>query len=388
MNASPDLPTLSHGRGSFVYGTDGREWIDLVMGFGAAFLGHSHPGVTEALHRQAERLLSCGRYPTEGDAAVEVLQAGILPRGLRPAGLASSGMEAAEFAMRLAATHTGRHEFAGFARSMHGKSAMTASLCWSNAPLRPGSVHTLPFIDTLDEAAVLDALHRCLRSRHIAALLIEPVQGSNGAHQASAGFYARAMALCRAEGTLCIVDEILTGLYRTGPAFFCDAAPEPPDMLLFAKNMGNGFPVSALALAQHIQIGPQALPGSTFAGNPFALAAVQATLECMAGLPMTALVLALEATARRHFEPLRPLGVRLRGGGALWCLELAPGLDAARMAARIRDAGILVSLNGRVIRLLPAATIAPDLWDQACARIANACLDGGATPRSLARSLA
>ncbi|RZJ14348.1 MAG: aminotransferase class III-fold pyridoxal phosphate-dependent enzyme, partial [Haliea sp.] len=189
MNAARDLPTLSHGRGSFVYDTEGREWIDLVMGFGATFLGHSHPGVTEALRRQAARLLSCGRYPTEGDAAVEALQAAALPDGLRPAGLASSGMEAAEFAMRLAATHTGRHEFAGFAHSMHGKSAMTASLCWSNAPLRPGGLHTLPFVDTMDEAAVLHELHSCLRSHSIAALLIEPVQGSNGAHQASAGFY-------------------------------------------------------------------------------------------------------------------------------------------------------------------------------------------------------
>ncbi|RZJ24787.1 MAG: aminotransferase class III-fold pyridoxal phosphate-dependent enzyme, partial [Haliea sp.] len=172
------------------------------------------------------------------------------------------------------------------------------------------------------------------------------------------------------------------------PAFFCDAAPAPPDILLFAKNMGNGFPVSALALADQIQVSAQALPGSTFAGNPFALASVRATLECMASLPMTAMVLALEATARRHFEPLAPLGVCLRGSGALWCLNLAPSLDMVQLAVRIKEAGILVSLNGRVIRLLPAATIAPDLWDQACARIANACLGVVTADGSLAGSLA
>lgn len=369
-----ELPTLTHGRGSRVHSTDGRKWIDLVTGFGAVFLGHSHPQVTAALQQQAGQLMACGRYPTVKQAEVEHLLAGVLPAGLRLGGLASSGMEAAEFAMRVAAAHTGRAEFAGFGRSMHGKSAMTASLCWANAPLRPAGLHTLPFVDALDEAGILEALRQLLQGGRIAALFVEPVQGTNGAHRASAGFYAEAIALCHAHGSLCVMDEILTGLYRTGPAFVSTALPVPPDVLLFAKNMGNGFPVSALAMAPDVQVPPQALPGSTFAGNPLALAAVEATLAAMAELPMQKLAQALERVAREQLGNLEGEGILLRGEGALWCVELDARIDMPRALAGIREASVLATGNGHHLRLLPAATMTAVDWADSCNRIAAACL--------------
>ncbi|RYF39412.1 MAG: aminotransferase class III-fold pyridoxal phosphate-dependent enzyme [Comamonadaceae bacterium] len=372
--SSEDLPTLTHGQGSRVHGTDGREWIDLVTGYGAVFLGHSHPQVTQALQWQAGRLIACGRYPTARFDAVEALLATVLPAGLRLGGFASSGMEAAEFAMRVAATHTGRSEFAGFGRSMHGKSAMTASLCWANAPVKPAGLHTLPFVDAQEEPAILEALERLLRARPIAALFIEPVQGTNGAHRASPAFYAEAIRLCHAHASLCVMDEILTGLYRTGPAFTSSTLAVSPDMLLFAKNMGNGFPVSAMALAPHVQVAAQALPGSTFAGNPLALTAVEATLTAMASLRMGALVQELERVARDQLGRLQERGIQLRGQGALWCLELDQRIDLPRALAGIRDAGILVTCNAHTLRLLPAATLDPAEWADACNRIADACL--------------
>jgi len=195
----------------------------------------------------------------------------VVPRGLRPAGLYSTGMEVTEFALRIAATHTGRNDFAAFARSMHGKSAMTAALGWSNAPVRPGNVHVLPFVENAGESAILEQLAAVLGAGRIAALLVEPIQGSNAAHEASLGFYDRAMALCREHGALCIFDETLTGLHRTGTMFYGDRLRERPDMLLFAKCLGNGFPVSGIAVRESIDVRPGALPGSTFSGNPMAL---------------------------------------------------------------------------------------------------------------------
>jgi acetylornithine/succinyldiaminopimelate/putrescine aminotransferase len=257
---------------------------------------------------------------------------------------------------------------------MHGKSAMTAALCWENAPLRPSGVHLLPYLDTMDEDLVMKSLRDCLAGGRIAALLVEPIQGSNGGYAASAPFLAEAMALCRQHGTLFIMDEILTGLYRTGPAFCSSALPAPPDLLLFAKSMGNGFPVSAVGLGPGVQITPQALPGSTFAGNPLARAAVQATLEAMAQLPMTRQVQQLDSVARRQFGLLGSEGVSVRGCGALWCLDLGPAAAMDRMAASLREAGILAAINGSVLRLLPAATLPVHDWGEACARIAQACL--------------
>ena len=343
------------------------------MGFGAAFLGHADPTVTSSLKEQAGLLLSSGRNAIARKTRVDALLAKLLPAGLRSGGLYSTGMEVAEFAMRVAATHTGRDEFAGFARSMHGKSAMTAALCWRNAPMRPNKLHTLPFVADAEEHEILGALERLLGTRRIAALLIEPIQGSNAAHEASIEFYNRVIDLCRAHGTLCVFDEIITGLYRTGTVFYVNRLNQLPDMLLYAKCMGNGFPVSALALGEHIDIRPEALPGSTFSGNPLGLAAVEATLTAMAALPMTEKVGLIEGVVRSVLGNLRPPGPVLRGRGALWCLEFENMQRREQVHAAISAAGILVTCVDRSIRLLPAATIEAQVLQESCENIARAC---------------
>ncbi len=185
--------------------------------------------------------------------------------------------------------------------------------------------------------------------------LWEPIQGTNAAREASIPFYERALALCHEHGTLCVFDETLTGLYRTGTAFHADRMGAAPDILLFAKSMGNGFPVSALALAQHIEVRSQCLPGSTFSGNALALAAIEATLVTMAALPMAQHVAAIEATVRAALGGLHDAGAILRGRGALWCLEMRDALSFEQAHAAIADAGLLVTCADRCIRLLPAA---------------------------------
>ncbi len=364
-------PIFHRGSGSFLETEDGRTLVDFATGFGAVFLGHSRPEVTARLQEQAGRLLSCGRHPTAAKARVDGLLAALLPKGMRTAGLYSTGMEVVEFAMRVAATHTGRDEFAGFAQGMHGKSAMTAALCWRNAPLHPGNAHLLPFLPQAQEPEILDALERLLRTGRIAALLVEPIQGSNAAHEASPGFYRRAIDLCHEHGTLCLFDETLTGLHRTGPTFYMDMLDRLPDLLTFAKSLGNGFPVSSLALRDGIEVPGAALPGSTFSGNPMALAAVEATLGVMATLPMAKRVAAIEDMVRSALGRLR--GTTLRGRGALWCLEFEEPMRMQQAFAAIRDAGLHATSGERFIRLLPSATMEPQLLRECCGKIAAAC---------------
>ena len=364
---------LSRGDGSLVHTEDGRTFVDLAMGFGAVFLGHARHEVTTRLQEQAGRLLSSGRNPTPGDARVAALLSATLPRGLRPGGLYSTGMEVAEFAMRVAATHTGRNEVAAFAQGMHGKSAMTAALCWRNAPLRPGNVHTLPFVAQSGEGEILERLESLLRTQRVAALFVEPIQGSNAGHEASIDFYRHALDLCRAHGTLCVFDEILTGLHRTGRRFYADLLDKLPDVLLFSKCLGNGFPVSSLALGEHVQIRPESLPGSTFSGNPMGLAAVEGTLAAMASLRMEERVAVIETIVRSMLGNLQEKGIALRGRGALWFVEFDDKSRMARALAAIRDAGLLATGAERYIRLLPAATIEPQLLRDSCEKIAFAC---------------
>jgi acetylornithine/succinyldiaminopimelate/putrescine aminotransferase len=304
---------------------------------------------------------------------VEALLTALLPKGLRPAGIYSTGMEVAEFAMRIAATHTGRGEFAGFSHSMHGKSAMTAAVAWSNAPLRPQNAHVLDFVAQAEEARILDDLARLLRTRRIAALFVEPVQGSNAAHEASRDFYRGAIDLCRETGTLSVFDETLTGLHRTGPTFYVELLDALPDVLLYAKCLGNGFPVSSIAVKEPIVPTSGALPGSTFAGNPMALAAVEATLIAVGTLPMRENVAAIEKVVRSALAGVHEAGATLRGRGALWCLEFADKDRVERVNATLREADLLVTCSERFIRLLPAATMDPGLLEESCGKIARAC---------------
>ena len=374
MSAEIEAPVLARGEGSLLHTEDGKTLIDLATGFGAVYLGHAHPEVTARLQQQAARLLASGRNPTAAEARVAALLGALLPPGMVSGGIYSTGMEVVEFALRVAAVHTGRAEFAGFAKSMHGKSAMTAALGWHNAPLRPGNTHLLPFVAQEPEEDILAQLGELLRTRPVAALLVEPIQGSNAALEASLDFYRRAMDLCREHGTLCVFDETLTGLYRAGTRFYVDLLQRTPDMLLFAKCLGNGFPVSSIALAPSIAIRGDALPGSTFSGNPMALAAVEGTLTAMGALAMEERVAAIEKTMRASLEAVGSRGdITLRGRGALWAIEFDDKERMRRAYAAVREAGILVTCADRFIRLLPAATIEADMLREACGKIARAC---------------
>ncbi|RQP22100.1 aminotransferase class III-fold pyridoxal phosphate-dependent enzyme [Piscinibacter terrae] len=362
---------IVRGAGSRVMASDGREYIDLMSGFGAVFLGHCRADIADALKRQADSLWACARFEHPASAQARSAIEAILPTGYHFGGLYSTGMEVAEFAMRVAARHTGRREFVGFASSMHGKSVATAALAWANAPVGSTQMHLLPFVSTATEDQIVEQLTGLLAGGRIAALFVEPIQGSNGGHEGSAAFYERLIEACHAHGTLCIFDEILTGLYRTGPCFHSDSLQARPDVVLFAKSMGNGFPVSGIALREPLGVAADALPGSTFSGNPLAAATVAATLGAMGALDMTTLVTGIDRTVRQRFASRTDL-FTLRGRGALWVLEASPRVDMPKALEGIRVQGVLASSHGRCIRLLPAATIGLDDLDRACGAIEQA----------------
>lgn len=366
-------PEIARASGSFVTTADGRTLLDLANGFGAVFMGHGHPRIVAHVHRQVDAVWAAARGASTALARAEAAVRDVLPEGLRPAGFYSTGMEVVEYAMRLAATLTGRTGFVGFDRSMHGKSALTASLCWPNAPIAlPGHGVRLPFAPEAGDDALVASVAEALSARSVAALLVEPIQASNGGRAAPDGVLERILRLCRASGTLCIFDEIMTGLWRTGPRFCVDRLETRPDMLLFGKSMANGLPVAALAVRDGLPLPAAALPGSTFAGNPVAMAAAEATLGVMEPAAMQAGVERIGHCVREAFAGRCP-GWRLRGRGALWVLERDGDAAVGELLSRIVARGVLVSGVGRCVRLLPAATIDVAALRDGCRAVADVC---------------
>lgn len=178
---------------------------------------------------------------------------------------------------------------------------------------------------------------------------------------------------------LTVFDEILTGFHRTGMAFlFCELCTMP-DIVLIGKAMGNGFPVSGVVVRRDIAITPGMLPGSTFAGNPLAAAAVTGTLKQMKRLDLPGMVAAIEQIIVENLTEVRDLGIALRGQGAMWIMELAESMDAEAIVANIYRRGAFVSFAGRFIRILPAATIRADNLANACRTVKEELLKASQT---------
>lgn len=363
-----------------LYTSDGRELIDLFNAHGTTWLGHRRPEVRDALARQMDQVWITGGLPTPAVQAMRERVARFLPPGLALASLASTGMEANEQALRVARVHTGRNGALGLAGAMHGKSLATATLAWDNGDgLALPGFHRVAAGPGIDEARTLAAIDAALAGGNVAALYLEPVHGTSFGWEASPAFYRAVRELTTRHGALLVYDEILTGCHRTGTAFRCQAHGVEPDILVFGKALGNGFPVAAIALRASLPVLPHMLLGSTYSNNALAAAAVEATLGCIEGLDAPALVAAIEATVLRHLgwatEGEQP---RLRGCGAMWVVRFDSGEQALACATGLAAAGVCVGLHGRQMRLLPALTIAPERLDRACAQVA----------RSVAASLA
>ncbi|HET6326799.1 MAG TPA: aminotransferase class III-fold pyridoxal phosphate-dependent enzyme [Planctomycetaceae bacterium] len=350
----------------------GRSFLDLFSGHGTTWLGHANPHIAAALAKQLQNVWITGGLPTAvHDEAKQSVEAWFPPSHFL-AGFCSTGMEAAEFSLRVARAVTGRNGAVGFEQSMHGKSLATAYLGWGNygGPSLPDFVR-LPFVQSCSEELILRRLADVLTRRAISAVFIEPLQASGGGHAASKYFYPELARLCSDQGTLLIFDELLTGFHRTGPPFFVSDFRFVPDIILVGKSLGNGFPVSGVLVNRRYSITPPMLAGSTFSGNALAAAAVTATLRQMRSCNLPERVRSIEAIIVEHLAPLRERGIALRGRGALWILELPNTIDVERVVLTLCERGVVAGFTGRFIRILPAATIDLGELARACSIIAE-----------------
>lgn len=365
-------PRIVRAVNDLLLAEDGRQYIDLFSAHGATWLGHANPAIAARIAGQLQTVWITGGLETpafrQACGAIESW----FPTSYALAALYSTGMEAAEFAIRVARAASGRTGMVGFERSMHGKSLATAFLGWDNRDgVRLPGFRRLPFPGRVSEQDVLAQLAAILAGERVGGVFVEPLQGSGGGALASPAFLREVARLTREHGALLVFDELLTGFHRTGPAFVFQELDIAPDLVLIGKALGNGFPVSAVLGDRAIAITPKMLPGSTFSGNALACAAVAATLHEMRALDLAGMTARIQATVMEHLGPLRERGIGLRGRGALWVLEFPNEAVTERAALAIYGAGVAIGFAGRLLRVLPAATVDPANLVRACRVVAE-----------------
>jgi acetylornithine/succinyldiaminopimelate/putrescine aminotransferase len=363
-------PVIVSASNALLQDRDGREYIDLSMGYGTVWLGHGHPAVVGALTTQLQGYAAPGYLPTGGFEAAQRAVAGFLPERHFLGGLYSTGMEAVEAALRAAWAHTGRIDIAGFEGSEHGRSFVASALGGAPQHGNPTFVHRLPALSAPVEQIEAE-LKRLSARVKLAAIVVEPIQMTGGGHEIARQTCELLFALAREEGIAVIFDEALTGLHRCGARLFCDLAGQVPDVLVLGKGMGNGFPCAAVSLRSGFTWDRgRVRPGSTFWNHPLACAAATATLTELAHIQPAEKVRAIESIVRETLGKHE-----LRGRGAMWCLGFPDARRQPEFAARILGAGVVTSYYDRYIRLLPPLTIEPATLRRGCEAIGKAYAD-------------
>jgi acetylornithine/N-succinyldiaminopimelate aminotransferase len=372
--------TLVSGRGCWVTDESGREYLDLVAGIAVVVLGHAHPAITEAVARQAATLLQVSNlYYTLPQ--LELAEALISRSPFDRVFFTNSGTEANEAAIKLARRHGGErgaHEIVSLVGSFHGRTlgslAATGQPKYQApfAPLPPGFRHVEPNdVEALDDA-VTDAT---------CAVLLEPIMGEGGIHPLTDEFLRAARVACDRVGALLILDEVQTGIGRTGTFFAFESTPVVPDAVTLAKGLAGGVPIGALLVREGAAAFKVGDHGTTLGGNPLSCAAALATLRVIDTDDVMANVRARGAQLAAGLERFVADGsaTAVRGRGLMLGLETAASIAREVVAAARDRHGLLVNATGETtLRLVPPLTINANEVAIALERLSAALADAGA----------
>jgi acetylornithine/N-succinyldiaminopimelate aminotransferase len=350
------------GRGSWLFDDEGNRYLDFIAGIATNSLGHCHPALVKAVQEQAETLIHCSNLyeiPLQAEVAQMLRQATDFDKVF----FCNSGAESVEAAIKLARKYASenygpdKYEILTFSSSFHGRTygGLTATaqpaLKVGFGPMLDGFVHA-PFGDL--EAATE------LAGPRTAAILVEPIQGEGGVNVPPEGFLHGLRGLCDRHNALLIFDEVQSGVGRTGHLYAYQGVGVVPDVLTSAKGLGGGFPVGAMmARAGYAALGP-GNHGSTFGGNPLAMAAVRAVLRVVDDPAFLEEVRFKGAILKNALETLatRIPDAEVRGEGLLLGLDLGEAGRAKAFFEHCFREKVLVNLiGGTTIRLAPPLTV-------------------------------
>jgi len=400
---SPSYPraapfVMDHGSGAEVWDVDGNRFIDFMAGIAVCTTGHSHPRVVAAIQEQAERFLHISSdyyHPIWVELSERIAE--IAPFS-EPAKvfLGNSGTEAVEAGIKLAQYHTGRPLFIGFQGGFHGRTlgslAFTSSKSVQRSGFGPPSIGVThvpypneyrqvlqPTSDDYGETVVNYIEDQILKTvvppEDCAGILVEPIQGEGGYVVPAPGFFPALRELCDRHGILLIVDEVQSGIGRTGKWWAIEHWDVEPDIVCFAKGIASGVPMGGIVARESVMDWPEGAHGNTYGGNPLACSAALATLalveeELMVNAQQMGeyAMDALEEMQSRH----QSIG-QVRGKGLMIGVEFIEGDGAKRPAHDLREQVIeeafnrgllLLGCGASTIRLAPALSIEEGLLDE------------------------
>ncbi|MDT8418005.1 MAG: aspartate aminotransferase family protein [Lutibacter sp.] len=361
---------ISHANGSYIYGSDGKEYLDFVAGVSANTLGHNHQEISQAIKDQVDKythVMVYGEFVQQPQVELCKLLAANLPKPLETVYLTNSGTEATEGALKLAKRYTGRSEIIAAKHGYHGNTQGSMSVCGAEEqncafrPLIPG----IKFI-TFNNLKDLNKI-----TTNTAGVILETIQGGAGFIESQNDYLKKVKDRCQEVGTLLILDEIQSGIGRTGKLFGFENYNVIPDIIVAGKGLGGGMPIGAFissfeimdCLKQHPKLGHI----TTFGGHPVIAASALATLKALLNSDLIAQTLQKEKLFRKLL--IHPLISEIRGRG----LMLAPMVENSEMASKIilkcLDKGLIMFwllFEGKAIRITPPLTISEDEIYKGC----------------------
>jgi len=352
---------VDRGEGSYLYATDGRKFLDFTSGIAVTALGHCHPALIEAVTAQAKTLWhSSNLFQIPGQQKLaERLVANSFADTVF---FNNSGAEAVELSLKVARKyqsetgHPERYRVIGCHGSFHGRSFATLAAAGAEGYLKGFG----PVMDGFDHVAFNNLNEmRAAITKETAAILIEPVQGEGGVRAPSADYLKGLRAICDEFGLLLVFDEVQCGMGRTGKLFAHEWAGVPPDVMAVAKALGNGFPIGACLASEKAAIGMvPGTHGSTFGGNPMAVAAGNAVLDVMLEPGFFGRVQKVSGLLQDRLQTFvgayPKLFAELRGSGLLLGMRCQPTVTAGDFVAKLRAQGLLCLTAGEnVLRILP-----------------------------------
>jgi acetylornithine/succinyldiaminopimelate/putrescine aminotransferase len=367
---------IDRAEGIFFYDTQGKAYIDLVSGVSVSALGHGHPEVLKAVKEQADRYMHTmvyGEFVQSPQVEYAEWLAGRLPDGLDNVFFVNSGSEAIDGAMKLAKRSTGRSNFVAFTKAYHGGTHGALSILGDTKarsgylPLLPGIKHIR--FNSLEDLEWID--------EEVAAVVLEPIQAEAGIIEPEKAYLSKVWERCREVGALLILDEIQTGMGRTGRLMAFEHYGVQPDILCLAKSFGGGMPlgafISSKELMENFTFDPPLGHITTFGGHPVCCAAGLAAQKVVEGNDLMGRALHLESRYRKGLNHSLIRGVR--GKGLFLAVQLAEGVNVATFISHAFMQGLIIDqflFSEDSFRIAPPLIITEEEVDLSMERILGA----------------
>ncbi|MGE9311712.1 aspartate aminotransferase family protein [Niabella sp. CJ426] len=347
--------TITKAKGSYVWDSEGNQYLDLYGGHAVISIGHTHPHWVRRIEEQLEKIAFYSnsiQNPLQADLAKKLGE--VSGKGDYNLFLCNSGAEANENALKMASFHTGRKKIVAFSKAFHGRTSLAVAVTDNKNYVAPvNETENVDFLPFNDEEAL--AAHFAKHGKEIAAVIIEGIQGVGGINVASESFLQLIRSLCDKYGAVYIADAVQCGYGRTGKFFSHDFAGVNADIYSMAKGMGNGFPIGGIIIAPHIKPKHFQL-GTTFGGNHLACAAAMAVLEVMKEEKLMGNAVMTGKYLRDELNAI-PEVQNVRGRGLMIGFDVPQEIAALKKNLLTNQKIFTGEAKPNVIRLLPSLAL-------------------------------